>query len=53
MTAAAVAGCGGGGPTIIGTPAGTANFLIQASIQNAQGTSLNVTRSLPLQLTVH
>lgn len=53
LTAAAlITSCGGGGPRILGTPAGTANFLIQATVQNAQGTSLNVTRSLPLQLTV-
>lgn len=53
LTAAAlITSCGGGGPTIIGTPAGTANFLIQATVQTAQGNSLNVTRSLPLQLTV-
>jgi DNA-binding beta-propeller fold protein YncE len=53
LTAAALfTSCGGGGPRILGTPAGTANFLIQATVQNAQGTSLNVTRSLPLQLTV-
>jgi DNA-binding beta-propeller fold protein YncE len=53
LTAASLfTSCGGGGPRIIGTPAGTANFLIQATVQNAQGATLNVTRSLPLQLTV-
>jgi hypothetical protein len=45
-------GCGGGGTKIIGTPSGTANFLVQATVQNAQGTSLNVTRAVPLQLIV-
>lgn len=53
LTAAAlITSCGGGGPRILGTPAGTANFLIQATVQNAQGSTLNATRSLPLQLTV-
>jgi hypothetical protein len=51
--AAIVGGCGGGGgKKILGTPSGTANFLIQATVQNAQGTSLNVTRAVPLQLIV-
>jgi len=51
--AAIVGGCGGGGgKKILGTPSGTANFLVQATVQNAQGTSLNVTRAVPLQLIV-
>jgi hypothetical protein len=50
--AAIAAGCGGGGPQILGTPTGTANFLVQATVQNAQGTPLNVTRSVALQLIV-
>jgi sugar lactone lactonase YvrE len=46
-------GCGGGGKTkIIGTQPGTANFIIQATVQNAQGASLNVARGFPLQLVV-
>jgi DNA-binding beta-propeller fold protein YncE len=53
VVAAFVAGCGGGGgKKILGTPSGTANFLVQATVQNAQGTSLNVTRGLPLTLIV-
>jgi sugar lactone lactonase YvrE len=53
VIAAFVAGCrGGGGKKILGTPSGTANFLVQATVQNAQGTSLNVTRGLPLTLIV-
>jgi hypothetical protein len=51
--AAFVGGCrGGGGKKILGTPSGTANFLVQATVQNAQGTSLNVTRAVPLELIV-
>ena len=50
--AALVDGCGGGGPTILGTPTGTTDFLVQATVQNAQGTSLNVTRGLALELIV-
>lgn len=45
-------GCGGGGTRIIGTPSGTANFVVQATVQNAQGISLNVTRAVALQLIV-
>jgi hypothetical protein len=46
-------GCGGGGKTkIIGTQPGTADFLILATVQNAQGTSLNVARPFPLELVV-
>jgi DNA-binding beta-propeller fold protein YncE len=52
VVAAFAAGCGGGGKKILGTPSGTANFLVQATVQNAQGTSLNVTRGLPLTLIV-
>lgn len=48
-----IGGCGGGGKAkIIGTQPGTANFLVQATVQNAQGASLNVTRGIPLQLVV-
>jgi hypothetical protein len=48
-----VGGCrGGGGKRILGTPSGTANFLVQATVQNAQGSSLNVTRAVALQLIV-
>jgi hypothetical protein len=50
--AALVDGCGGGGARIIGTPSGTANFVVQATVQNAQGISLNVTRAVALQLIV-
>jgi len=51
--AAFLGGCGGGGgKKILGTPSGTANFLVQATVQNAQGTSLNVTRAVALQLIV-
>lgn len=51
--AAFVGGCGGGGgKKILGTPSGTADFLVQATVQNAQGASLNVTRALPLRLIV-
>jgi len=53
MIAAFVGGCGGGGgKKILGTPSGTADFLVQATVQNAQGASLNVTRALPLRLIV-
>lgn len=47
-----VGGCRGGGKKILGTPSGTANFLVQATVQSSQGTSLNVTRGLPLTLIV-
>jgi sugar lactone lactonase YvrE len=47
-----IGGCGGGRHAIIGTPAGTFNFLVQATVQNASGVSLNVARGVPLQLVV-
>jgi len=48
-----IGGCGGGkGRGTIGTPAGTTNFLVQATVQNAQGVSLNVSRGFTLQLVV-
>lgn len=48
-----IGGCGGHGKrATIGTPAGTTNFLIQATVQNAAGTSLNAARGFPLQLVV-
>jgi hypothetical protein len=51
--AAFVGGCGGGSSKkILGTPTGTAEFLVQATVQNAQGTSLNVTRGVALELIV-
>ncbi len=50
--AAFVGGCGGGRKKILGTPAGKAEFLVQATVQNAQGTSLNVTRGVALELIV-
>jgi DNA-binding beta-propeller fold protein YncE len=46
-------GCGGGsGQRINGTPAGTADFLVQATVQDAQGNSLKVTRAVTLELIV-
>jgi DNA-binding beta-propeller fold protein YncE len=46
-------GCGGGnGTRINGTPAGTADFLVQATVQDSQGNSLNVTRAITLELIV-
>jgi streptogramin lyase len=51
--AAFVGGCGGGGSKkILGTPTGTAEILVQATVQNAQGISLNVTRGVALELIV-
>ena len=51
--AAFIGGCGGGGSKkILGTPAGTVDFQVQATVQNAQGTSLNVTRGVALRLIV-
>lgn len=50
--AALAGGCGGGGQKILGTPSGTANFLVQAKVQDALGNSLNVTRGVELQLIV-
>ena len=51
--AALIGGCGGGGSKkILGTPAGTVDFQVQATVQNAQGTSLNVTRGVALRLIV-
>lgn len=48
-----IGGCGGGkGRGTIGTPAGTTNFQVQATVQNAQGASLNVSRGFILQLVV-
>lgn len=52
VVAALIAGCGGGGKKINGTPAGTSTFLVQATVQDAQGNSLNVTRGISLQLIV-
>lgn len=46
-------GCGGGsGKRINGTPAGTADFLVQVTVQDAQGNSLKVTRAITLELIV-
>jgi sugar lactone lactonase YvrE len=48
-----IGGCGSGGKSkIIGTQPGTTNFRIQATVQNAQGASLNAAREFPLQIVV-
>ncbi|MGA8220208.1 MAG: choice-of-anchor D domain-containing protein [Candidatus Acidiferrales bacterium] len=48
-----IGGCGGNGKSrIIGTQPGTTSFLVQATVQNAQGASLNVARGIPLQIVV-
>jgi sugar lactone lactonase YvrE len=52
VAAGLIAGCGGGRHAIVGTQPGTSNFLVQATVQNASGVSLNAARGIPLQLVV-
>lgn len=54
VVVALMGGCrgSGSGKRINGTPAGTADFLVQATIQDAQGNSLHVTRAITLELIV-